>query len=50
MIVLKSEQIIKVESECGAQSFMNVIGDCYSYRSNVDGYVNKIYICKGVWK
>ena len=31
MIVLNSEQIMRAESEHGARSFMDVIGDCYSF-------------------
>ena len=30
MMVLNSEQILRAESEHGARSFMDVIGDCYS--------------------
>ena len=31
MIVLKSEQIMRAESEHGARTFMDVIDNCYSF-------------------
>ena len=46
MIVLNSEQIMRVESEYGAQSFMDVLGDCYSNLSKtitVKQYITNVY-------